>query len=308
MALSATTTQLGTEEALVEMDEMPIKRRWRLTPGLVFSLPYMAVFMLCFLAPLMIVLLFSFMPAKSYSLLHLPTLNNFIKICSGTYYISILWSVALATATVIILLLICYPLAFAIVKKFGRFSMFITMAVTVSLIISENIRLYGWVLTLMKRGVADGLFDAMGWGGFDGFLYNVPVIVFGMVYVYLPFMLFPLTLGISMIPKEVREAATDMGASRLDLFRYIDLPLSMSGIVTGSMLTFIFSLGAMAEAKVLGGDKITTITDEIESAFTYGQDWAFGSALSMVLILLAGVIVFVTFKWMDPEALMGQRK
>ena len=84
-------------------------------------------------------------------------------------------------------------------------------------------------------------------------LFTLPAIVLGMVYVYLPFMLFPMTLGIAMVPNETREAAFDLGASRWQVFREVELPLSMPGIVIGFLLTFVLAVGAIAEAKVLGG-------------------------------------------------------
>ena len=135
----------------------------------------------------------------------------------------------------------------------------------------------------------------------------VGVIVLGLVYVYLPFMLFPLILGIQMVPDQVREAAFDLGASRWRVFREIDVPLSMPGIVIGSMLTFVLAVGAMAEAKILGGQKVVTIAAEIETAFTYAQNWPLGSGLSTLLIGIVGTIVFLTLRKFDPETLLGNK-
>jgi spermidine/putrescine transport system permease protein len=212
----------------------------------------------------------------------------------------------LAALTVILLLVICYPLAFAMVRVFKGFASFVSIAVVLSLFVSENIRLYGWVLSLMKRGVLTGGLDILGIH-IPGMLYNIPVIVFGMAYVYLPFMLFPLVLGISLVPVEAREAALDLGASRKQVFAMIDLPLSMPGLVTGCMLTFVLSLGAMAEAKILGGEKVITIAAEIQGAFTYGQNWPLGSALSSLLILITGVLVFFALRNLDFDALLRKK-
>jgi len=270
------------------------------------SIPFMTVFLTCFIIPLGIIIIFSFMPANSFSILQAPTLENYVKIFKGTYYTSLLASMGLASVTVILLLAICYPLAYAMVRIFKRFASFVSIAVVLSLFVSENIRLYGWVLSLMKRGVLMGGLDVLGIH-FGGALYNIPVIIFGMAYVYLPFMLFPLVLGISLVPQEAREAAFDLGASKKQIFTMIDLPLSMPGLVTGCMLTFVLSLGAMAEAKILGGEKVITIADEIQGAFTYGQNWPMGSALSSVLILITGVLVFVALRNLDFDALLRKK-
>ena len=112
-----------------------------------------------------------------------------------------------------------------------------------------------------------------------------------MVYVYLPFMLFPMTLGISMVPNETRDAAFDLGACRWQVFQEIELPLSMPGIVIGFLLTFVLAVGAIAEAKVMGGQRIIPITHDIEIAFTYAQNWPLGAALAVLLMLVVGVLV-----------------
>jgi spermidine/putrescine transport system permease protein len=269
------------------------KKSWGINSGLMFSLPGMALLLFGFVVPLLLIVVFSFMPPKSFNLAHAPTLANYGEIMTGTYVTSLLWSLFLAGSTTVILLIVCYPLAFAMAKVFNRGATLITLAVVLLLFVSENIRLFGWVLSLMKGGIFDGTLKQMG-GGLDNALYNIPVIVFGMSYVYLPFMLFPLVLGISMIPDSVREAANDLGANRWLIFRSIDLPLSSPGILIGSLLTFVLSVGAVSEAKILGGGKIIPITQDIESVFSYAQNWPLGSALSAALLfIIAGVLTTV---------------
>lgn len=277
-----------------------------LSPGVLHSAPFMLVFLGGFFVPLAIILVYSVMPGHSFSLLQAPTLENYAAILHGTYYTSLLRSLGLAAVTTALLLVVCYPLAFAMVRVFKRFATFVSIMVVLSLFVSENIRLYGWVLSLMKRGVIMGTLELLGLPA-EGLLYNVPVIVFGMAYVYLPFMLFPLVLGISLVPAEAREAAFDLGATRRQIFTLIDLPLSMPGLVTGCMLTFVLSLGAMAEAKILGGEQVVTIADEIQGAFTYGQNWPMGSALSSVLIGITGLLVFFALRKLDFDSILRKK-
>jgi len=182
----------------------------------------------------------------------------------------------------------------------------VTIGVVASLFVSENIRLFGWVLTLMKGGLIEGHLRAwFGWE-FEGLLYNVPVIIFGLVYVYLPFMLFPLVQGIAMVPEDARHAAADLGATRWQVFREVDLPLSAPGIVIGSLLTFVLAAGALAESKLLGGQTVIVIADEIETAFTYGQNWPLGSALSVILILIIGSLAVFGVSRVDLDRIMGR--
>jgi len=276
--------------------------------GFFCALPVIVLLLLVFIAPLFVVIGFSFVPARTFNLFSAPTLENYQSIVADTYYLSFGWSLFLAALAVMILFVICYPLAFAMAKVFGRFSIFITIAIVISLLVSENIRLFGWVLVLMKGGVFLGYLEHWFAVELESWLYGGPIIVFGLVYVYLPFMLFPLTLGISMIPNELRQAASDLGANRWTIFREIDLPLAMPGILIGCMLTFVLCTGAMAEAKVLGGGNILTMVDEIETAFTYKQNWPLGSALSVILIVTVSGIALFTLRTIDLDRILGKTR
>ena len=128
-----------------------------------------------------------------------------------------------------------------------------------------------------------------------------------MVYVYLPFMLFPITLGISMVPGETRDAAFDLGASRWQVFKEVELPLSMPGVVIGFLLSFVLAVGAIAEAKVMGGQRVIPITHDIEIAFTYAQNWPLGAALSVLLMLVVGVLVILALRRFDLDQFLGRR-
>ena len=276
--------------------------------GLLSAVPMGVVLLISFLAPLLVIAVFSVMPQKVFSLLHLPDFSSYKLIFTQGYIKSVVWSFGMALASTVMLFVICWPLAFGMAKVFKGFGLFITIAVVVTLFVSENIRLFGWVLTLMKGGLIEGHLRA--WTGltFEGALYNVPVIVFGLVYAYFPFMLFPLIQGIAMVPDDARQAAADLGASRWQIFYEVDLPLSAPGIVIGSLLSFVLAAGAMAESKLLGGQTVIVIADEIETAFTYGQNWPLGSALSIILILIIGSLSIFGINRVNLDLIMGGRR
>ena len=124
--------------------------------GLSSSLPMVVLLLLAFLAPMLVVALFSIMPQKVFSLAHMPDFSAYSVFFSQGYYKSLLWSLGMALASTAILLVICWPLAYGMAKVFGRFTLVLTIAVVMSLFVSENIRLFGWVLTLMKGGLIEG--------------------------------------------------------------------------------------------------------------------------------------------------------
>jgi spermidine/putrescine transport system permease protein len=280
---------------------------WLRQPGVLVALPTTLFLLVGFAGPLVIVVVYSFMPPRTFSMFQAPTLANFVSVVTDSYYISFFWSFALATVTVGLLLLVCYPIAYGMAKLFGKWANLVTVLVALPLLVSENIRLFGWVLILLKNGILDGSLQIMFGLSMPSLLYTVPAIVLGLVYVYLPFMLFPLVIGLSMVPDSLKEAASDLGATRLQVFREVELPLAMPGILIGAMLTFILSLGSLAESKILGGQAVVMIADDIESAFTFAQNWPKGSVLSVMLIAFSGALIFIVFRRIDLDRIIGRR-
>jgi len=278
-----------------------------LSPGLRNALPLILFLMVGFAAPLLAVIGFSVMPPRTFGLWQTPTLQNYADIFNSTSYLSFLWSLGLASATIVLLALICYPIAFGLARVFGRWSSLISLLFTIPLFVSENVRLYGWVLFFIKGGVLLGTLKSLFGIDLGSWLFTPSIIVLGMVYVYLPFMLFPMTLGVSMVPNETREAAYDLGATRLQVFREVDLPLSMPGIVIGVLLSFVLAVGAITESKVLGGQQVIPITHDIEIAFTYAQNWPLGAALSVLLMFVIGALVLLVLRRFDLDAILGRR-
>lgn len=247
------------------------------------------------------------MPPKTFSLAQTPTLANFITSAADSYYISFGWSLFLSSITVVILIFVCYPIAYGMAKLFGKWANLVTLLIVLQLLVSENIRLFGWVLFLLKNGIMDGSTRYLFGIEFPSILYTVPAIVLGLVYVYLPFMLFPTVLGLSMVPETLKEAAVDLGADRKTVFREIELPLASPGLMIGGLLTFVLTLGSLAESKILGGQTVIMIADDIESAFTFAQNWPRGAALSVLVMLISGALVLLLLRRLDLDRIMGRR-
>lgn len=290
--------------------DRPVEWRDRfLSVGARCALPVYVLLTLGFLAPLLGVVAYSFATPRSFDVFRAFTLANYAAIFdpANTVWTSFAWSIGLAAATVAILVVVAYPIAYGLARVFGRWSSLISLLFVFPLFVSENIRLYGWVLFFIKGGVLDGSLKAAGFTGGPEVLYTVPATLFGMVYVYLPFMLFPMTLGLSMVPRDLIEAGRDMGASRLQIWREIELPLAMPGILIGMLLTFVLAVGAVAEAKILGGQGVIVITHDIEIAFTYAQNWPLGSALAVLLMLLVSGLTLAGIARLDLDRILGRR-
>lgn len=276
-------------------------------PGFLAAIPISILFIVGFLAPLTVVFLFAFMPPQTFSLLQIPTLDNFRSIFSDSYYLSFLASLQLASYTVVILLVICYPLAVAMVRIFGHKGSIIALVLAAPLFVADNLRLMGWMLFLVKGGVVSGTLQTYFGIEVDSMLYTFSATLFGLCYIYLPFMLFPMVLGVSMVPPLLREAAFDLGATNAQVLREIDIPLAMPGIIIGALICFILVAGAITEAKVLGGTAVVMIAQDIQKEFTFAQNWPKGSALSVLLILMGGFLSWALFKRIDLDTIFGRK-
>jgi spermidine/putrescine transport system permease protein len=262
-----------------------------------------------FAAPLLAVIAYSFATPRSFDVLRSFTLANYAEIFdpANTVWTSFLWSLGLALFTVALLAVVAYPVAYGLARVFGRRAGLISLLFVFPLFVSENIRLYGWVLFFIKGGVVDGSMQALfGVAGPD-ILFRPATILFGMVYVYLPFMLFPMVLGLSSVPRDLIEAAGDLGASRMQIWRQVELPLAMPGILIGMLLTFVLAAGAVAEAKIVGGQSVIVATHDIEIAFTYAQNWPLGSALAVLLMLVIGSLTLFGMARLDLDRIVGRR-
>ena len=279
-----------------------------LSAGARCALPVYVLLTLGFLAPLLGVVAYSFATPRGFDVFRTFTLANYAAIFdpANTVWTSFVWSLALAGLAVAILVVVAYPIAYGLARVFGRWSSLVSLLFVFPLFVSENIRLYGWVLFFIKGGVLDGTLKALGLAGGPDVLFTPGATLFGMVYVYLPFMLFPMTLGLSTVPRDLMEAGRDMGASRLQIWREIELPLAMPGILIGMLLTFTLAVGAVAELKILGGQSIIVITHDIEIAFTYAQNWPLGSALAVLLMLVVSGLTLAGIARLDLDRILGR--
>ncbi|WP_371348530.1 ABC transporter permease [Ancylobacter sp. IITR112] len=280
-----------------------------LSVGARCALPVAILLGIGFLAPLVAIFGYAFATPRSFDVFTSFTLANFATLFdpSNTVWLSFLWSCGLALLTVAILAVIAYPIAYGLNMVFGRWSALISVLFVFPLFVSENVRLYGWVLFFIKNGVLDGTLKWLGLSGGPEVLYTPGITLFGMVYTYLPFMLFPMTLGLALVPRDLVDAARDLGAGRLFIWREIELPLAMPGILIGMLLTFVLAIGATAEAKILGGQSIIVISHDIEIAFTYSQNWPLGSALAVVVTFFIGALTLFALSKLDLDRMLGRR-
>jgi spermidine/putrescine transport system permease protein len=271
-----------------------------MTPGSRFAAPLVLFLLAFFAAPLLIVTWYSFMPPRSFSLGTGFTMANYAEAVNGGYEKPLLWSMLGASLTTLVCAVMAWPTAKLLHHHVGRLAGVVTALIALPIFISESVRLFGLSMFLMPRGgILAGSLNAF----FDiqiGSILNTRLAaLLGMIYVYFPFMLFPLILGVSLIPDDRVEAARDLGAGSWAVFREIELPLAAPGLVIGALLTFVLCLGANAEAAILGGRAVTVISAAIEQRFNYAQDWPMGAALTVLVMLVTAAVVWPALKRID---------
>lgn len=265
-----------------------------------FAAPVALFLLTCFAVPIIIVAWFSLMSPRTFDLTSSLTLANYRAAILEGYGRPMMWSVLGAAITTLATAVLAWPTAVILYRYAGRWASLVSALIALPIFISESVRLFGMSVFMMPRGgILAGSLNAFFDIQIGSILNTWSAALVGMTYVHLPFMLFPLILGISLIPADRIEAARDLGANRWQVFAEVELPLAAPGLMIGALLTFVLCLGANAEAAILGGRAVTVITMAIEQRFNYAQDWPMGAALTVLVILITSAIVLPALARLD---------
>ena len=259
-------------------------------------MPATAWFLVMLLLPLLVVLVFSFgerAPAGGYQPAF--TLEQYLNLPARlTAFTNTLVLAPLGTLAA---LLVAYPLAyFLAVKASPRLRTLLLVMVIVPFWTSILIRTYAWIFILGGRGLP-ALLEMVGVD--DVRLINTPLaVLIGIVYGYLPLMVFPVYVSLEKLDKRMLEASSDLGAPPWRTFVQVTLPLSVPGIATGCLLVFILLMGEFLIPALLGGGKVFFIGNALVDLFLQSRNWAYGSAVATTLVVIMLVTVTVYMKLM----------
>ncbi|MEJ1994125.1 MAG: ABC transporter permease [Limibacillus sp.] len=280
---------------------------WRRHP-LVFwvtSLPPTFWLVAFFLVPLAMVWVFSFSEKQGIIDLELTwTFDNYARAVEWIYLEILLKSFWMAGLTTLFCFILGFPVAFAISFAPAKWKPVLLLLVILPFWTNLLIRTYALIAVLRSRGYVnftlEWFYDRIYWV-VDGIglghlmnprftylelLYNNTAVLFGMTYVFLPFMILPLYAALERMDRSYIEASLDLGASQVRTFRTVIIPLSKAGILSGIIITFIPALGSFLQPDLLGGPDSQLIGNVIERQFKSANDWPFGAALSFILMYL----------------------
>ena len=271
-----------------------------------FAVPYVGWLALFVLAPIVMVVIYAFSSAGGGF-----TLENFSRM--GSYAVVFTRSFKLAVIATVICLLIGYPVAYMISRETARFQRIAMMLVMLPMWMNFLLRTYAWMSILENTGLLNRFFAAIGLFRLINGVFGTDIeyfrmintqgaVVLGMVYNYLPFMILPIYSKIEKLDVSLVEAARDLGANSVGVFRKVILPLSLPGVLSGVTMVFVPSVSTFAISKLLGGNNELLLGDLIEQQFLgTAYNPYLGSAIALVMMVIVVVCMAVMNRFGEGE-------
>lgn len=282
------------QRALRFLHDRPQLKAWALlAPGLGWLLAF-------FVVPLLLMFGYSFMPRNVYGGVDFGfTLENYSRFFDPLYLSIVGKTTLYAIACTALCLLVGYPVAYAIARS-GRWRNFMIFLVMLPFWTSFLVRMYAMMFLMRDSGLINKTLMDLGLieTGFE--MLSTPFAVLtGLVFGFLPFMVLPIYASLEKLDLSLLEAAEVLGAPPAARFFRVTLPLSMPGVVAGSLLVFIPALGSFLTSDVLGGAKEILVGNLVQNQFSSARDWPFGSAASFVMMALVLVAVSIYLRVRD---------
>lgn len=276
--------------------------------GLFLTVLPLYFFTLCFvLGPLLYMIALSFATrGDGSSVVWNFTLDNYRKIGEPVYLQSFVQSFQLAFTSTGLIILLGYPFGYYMAKLSPKWKKRMMLLIMVPFWISSLIRMYGWIIIFQAKGVLNRILMKLGILEEPlKILYSYPAVVIGMIYALLPFLVLAVYSSAEKMDWSLLEAARDLGANGIQAFFTVTFKLTLPGLLTGIILTFIPSMGLFFIADILGGNKIVLVGSVIQDQLTRGSNWPFAAALAVVLMVLTSLMILVYRKVTHVKDLEG---
>jgi spermidine/putrescine transport system permease protein len=280
--------------AAISRPAPPVVRPSRLLTGLLI-LPAGLWYLILLILPIAIVILFSFGErSASGGYAGGFTFNNYTTVFKNAD--PFLTSLSLSITGTVLCLLIGLPLAYFIATRAGRRKGLLIILLVIPFWTSFLIRTYAWLMILGPDGLAGPIGNLIGVQDFR-ILGTEFAVQLGLVYGYLPLMVFPLYVTLERMDRRLVEASKDLGAGRLATFRQVTFPIALPGVITGCMLVFIPMMGEYVIPQILGYGRVFTVGNSLVLKFLESRNWPAGSAqaVGLILVMLLSVGFYVWF-------------
>ena len=271
-----------------------------------FAIPYVIWMALFVVAPIIMVVIYAFSASVGGF-----TLDNFAKM--GTYTVVFTRSFKLALIATAICVLIGYPVSYKMSKEGPRFQRLAMVLIMLPMWMNFLLRTYSWMAILENNGLLNQLFRKIGLIALYNNIFGTDIsffrmintqgaVVLGMVYNYLPFIILPIYSVIVKLDHSLIEAARDLGANSVQVFRRVILPLSLPGVLSGITMVFVPSVSTFAISKMLGGGTEMLLGDLIEQQYMGGSYNPYlGAAISLVMMVIVVICMVVMNRFGEGE-------
>jgi len=277
--------------------------------------PLLLIFATILIFPLALMLSSAFqrISLSTYQVTETFTLYQFVKFFGDGYYLGLLWqTLNIAGLTTVSCLLIGYPFALHMWRAKPGERQALRLIVLSPLLISFVVLNFGWLIILAPQGLINSLVLSLGLSKEPlSLLYTKGAVIVGLVHVHLPFMILSIENALETIRPEVVRAAASLGASPAHQYFRVILPLSVSGVVSGCLIVFATTASAFVTPVLLGGPWVKTLASVAYQQIMVNLDIPFGSALSIILLLLTGTLTFALARltaWLQPHLAEARRK
>ena len=274
---------------------------------LLMTLPLILFTLLFLVGPIVYMVVLSFLTrAETWGVVPEFTLKNYADITQPVYLQTFGQSLRLAVISTLLVVAVGYPFGYFMAKLGPKWKKRTMLLLMIPFWTSSLIRMYGWIIIFRAGGVLDTVLQALHVTSEPlKLLYTYPAVVVGMVYALLPFMIFAVYSSAEKLDFSLVEAARDLGASPMQAFLTVSLKLTLPGLLSGVVLTFVPSMGLFFIADILGGNKVVLVGNLIQEQLMKAHNWPFAAALSVVLLVLTTVIIWLYRKLSGVKDLEG---
>jgi spermidine/putrescine transport system permease protein len=306
VSTNITPPSLPNSNATDSAAELPVlhekkRLRWQWVEPLVLLSPAGLWLVLLLVLPTLVIFELSLVPnIRPGDVVNPSGVDNYIRVFSATNLLVMGRSLYFATGTMVICLLLGFPVAYWIAQMTPkRWRNLLLLGFILPLWTSSLLRSYAWITILRPTGVINTVLTSIGLPALD-ILNRSPAVLIGMAYSYLPYMVLILYASLEKLDKRLLEASADLGANPIQTFQKVTVPQTLPGIAAGSLLVFISALGDFVDPELLGGASSMTLSRLIYNQFLGAtQNWGFGSSLSMVLMFAVSVAIALLIKYGD---------
>ncbi|MGI6255094.1 MAG: ABC transporter permease [Acutalibacter sp.] len=274
---------------------------------MLMALPLILFTVLFLVGPIVYMVVLSFLTrAETWGVVPEFTLKNYTDIAQPVYLQTFGQSLRLAVISTVLVTALGYPFGYFMAKLGPKWKKRTMLLLMIPFWTSSLIRLYGWIIIFRAGGVLDTVLQALHITSEPlKLLYTYPAVVVGMIYALLPFMIFAVYSSAEKLDFSLVEAARDLGASPMQAFLTVSLKLTLPGLLSGVVLTFVPSMGLFFIADILGGNKVVLVGNLIQEQLMKAHNWPFAAALSVVLLVLTTVIIWLYRKLSGVKDLEG---